>query len=230
MIINDPKRTDKVLVIDHNIYRFHHFDLMESMLYYKPFFIRLKDEYKGYLKMSADKQLAFLKTVNSQRNILKFFSDTTDMDEYVDVLNNLINYSGKEPTMCDLYYGLPALSNMKLLELHILQFMKDSPYNSDIINPDTRIIKRDNILDSEYIANYIKQKQITVVICDSIDMAIEISEKTQGISFMLPNYRYNLKRYAGVSSIKHLDLTIDYGLKLKHTYTLFDNLCLRKGD
>lgn len=219
----DPKKINKILVIDHNIYRFHHYDLMESMLFYEPFFNKLKKEYSGYLTMNLDEQLMFLSKSNSERNILKFFSDESDMDEYIDILNKHIAYSGKEPLYCDLYFGLPAISSMSLVELHIIKIPTDLPY-PDVSNASLKIVEHENLFDVNFLVDYIIENQIDIVICDSIDVAIGISQKTENLSFMIPNYRYNLEMVGNQLLMKHTKDIIENQLERKHNYTLFENM------
>lgn len=221
--MDDPKKLNKILVIDHNIYRFHHYNLMESMLFYKPFFNKLKPEYSGYLTMTIDQQLDFLAHGNSEINILKFFSDDTNMDEYMSILTNHIDFSKKDPLYCDMYFGLPTISAMELIELHIVKLSSDCEY-PDKLDASTKIINHSNLFDVQFFMDYINENQISVVICDSMDMAIKLSEGTESISFVVPNYRYNYELIGSQLLMKYMKETIDFQLMRKHNYTMFENM------
>lgn len=226
----DPFKTDKLLIIDHNMLRFHQYDLMESMLYHKPFFNRLKDEYKSYLTLSANKQVEFLKNVNSERFVTSFFLGSNNTpEEYSEILNGIINYSGKY-TLMDIYYGLISLSNMSLVNITILQYSGDVLYDTDINNKTVDIIKSENILDISFIKDIIRKKDIHTVLCDSIDMALEISNGLRDISFIIPDYRYNVDDYNGIKAFKSLDKITTSGLESGHNYTMFNNFKLRRDE
>jgi len=225
----DFNRNDKILVIDNNMLRFHHYDLMESMLYHKSCFPRLKKEYVQYLKMSLYSQLVFLKTVNEERNILNFFTNPAPptLSEYSFLLNRLINYSGKF-TPTELYYSISRLANMKLVTVYLYQFSGDKEYNKEIVG-ESVIIRDDNILDKEKIVNLVTEKDINCIFCDSIDLAIELSDSLKNIMFIIPDYAYNITEYATGKYLKHLEKIIE-SAKQGNTYAVFDNLILQRRE
>ena len=188
---NDASKTEKVLILDHNIMRFHHYDLMESLISHPPICELLKEEYQPYLTMDRVGKLRFLKNANSCYNILSFFEGESDMDEYIKMFSSMINYAGSM-TPLNMYFGLDTLTRTSNVEVVIFKLPGDSDYEEGLVGPKCEIVTRDDIFDIAAMGEYITTNGVSLVICDNLDMVIGLSELVERpLMFTVPKYGFN---------------------------------------
>ena len=189
----DASKSERVLILDHNIMRFHHYDLMESLISHPPICELLKEECQPYLKMDKVDKLRFLKNENSHYNILDFFEGDFGTEEYVAMFSSMVNYA-EVHTPLNMYFGLDSLTRTSNLEVTIFKLPGDIEYEDSIIGPNCKVYTRDDIFDSVAMSQYIMENNVSLLICDSLDMIIAIGcAVTTPLMFTIPKYGFNVE-------------------------------------
>lgn len=211
-------RSEKLLVVDHNILRFHTFDLLQRLLLEKDHFIRM---------LKAWPQLETFVRAQSQQERLKWaylnlspdackaiFGDT---EQYHALLKQYISDEKMLDTPTALTYGIADVFASPYVSGTILRQKGDKRPDKDL--KDTFDIHwATNIGDMNLLADFILSNGYTAVIIDTSQKAATLSYKTNEVVYMIPTYRFNFSEDGKFLGMTHFTLT---ELQNKNSYGVF---------
>ena len=216
----------KLLIINYDTMRYHSFDLFRYLLLNRDLFVRIKPEYKLFLK-----DLEFEYQLNFYRHTMKDLNPLCNFDyiQYPNTelyfeqkLNDMFNNKRVKITPTNLSSQLGISFQRKDINGYLLQY-KNDPYFPEFKNL-IKIINSDHVLNMTDAANVILSNNINAVIISSIKLAIELSliliqnNYIRPMSFIIANYQYNYEN----NKLQDINILNNLEYTYKYEFGLFD--------
>ena len=194
-------RETNLLVIDHNTFRFHTYDIVTSLLLDPKIGFALSanftDDFKNFLYCKNwQERAAYMKMKLRNLNLSYVFKYcNSDPRDYIHLLSTFLSHEKDLPTdkvhftPTQLWTNLSAVMNRDDIHLFVLRH-KDEIYNMQL-PAKTRYLVTDNLFNIQTIMNVINAYKINGVILDSAEMAALLSTKVKETTFIFGDYRYN---------------------------------------
>ena len=186
-------QNSNILIIDHNVLRFHSFDLFRYLLMEHERFLSLKNAYREFLKMeTVEDQLTYYIKHMDYLDPLMFFDDPKTYkfpDSYLGELKRLLTSKMERTTYTDLRERIGIIFDRRDITGEILHFTDE---RNVIQDGRIQVIKNHNLLNANWLADHIVAGGFNAVMVDSIDMAVTLAMKiSTPTTFIVANYRYN---------------------------------------
>lgn len=217
-----------MLVIDHDMTRFHSYELFSYLINDFEYFKQVDYQFLNGLMRRPDQQHRVLYYMRNAPTLDPFdlFSGTIkkgDLDHYEDVLNqNFDNLIRMIPT--DLSFRLGSFFRNRTVTGYMLRYKKDT-YPIDYEEDLKKVYRSDRILDLAMAAAIIREHNInSIMICSSELMIALIYYLYEAgyyapINFFVASYRYN---YDERGFFKNLDYMNKFQFGMKHEFNLID--------
>lgn len=209
-------QTSKVLVIDHNITRFHTYDVFSLML--------LDPMYQEDLHRKCPNEIIdFLKTVTSDddpmagvkwayENFTPEFLEKVfvSRETYLDIMKRYLSDERIYCTPTTATYGLENIFGNNHVCGAVLRQIGDkrSAESNDFISTGTfKTFLTDNILDTDTLITFINKNGFNAVLVDSVQEAATMAYKTKGVTYIIGTYRFNFDSSGKFMGVNHLTLT-----------------------
>lgn len=215
-----------ILVIDYNTFHYTSLDVFRTILLNREFADALLPEYRSFFRMRFPQQAKFFFENQTNRDLYQLFSlhaqKQFPMDMY-DLIDRYQTFSSRVYTDTDLNtYLHAALQSNTIDKISILRHPDDTtPLN---VPGSCRIFRTKGLFNAEIISSFINSNHINAVILDSVDLALEISEKTENVTFLFGTYRYNFEydHTNGLRYLKRMNDMTTMEIQQKHEYGRFD--------
>ena len=209
-------QTSKVLVIDHNITRFHTYDVFSLML--------LDPMYQDILHSQCPKEIIdFLTTVTQNDDPMTgvkwaYENFTPDFlkkvfvnrETYLEIMRRYLSDERIHCTPTTATYGLENIfGNNHICGAVLRQIGDKRPIeDSDFINTGTfKTFLTDNILDASTLIKFINKNGFNAVLVDSVQMAATMAYETKGVTYIIGTYRFNFDDKGHFMGTEHLTLS-----------------------
>ena len=220
--------TTRMLIIDHDMTRFHSYELFSYLINDFEYFKQVDYQFLDGLMQRPDQQHRVLYYMRNTPVLSPFdlFSSTTEkgrLDQYEDALNqNFDNLTKMIPT--DLSFRLGSFFRNKTVTGYMLRYKKDV-YSIDYEEDLKKVYRSDHILDLAMAVAIIQEHNInSVMICSSELMVALIYYLHEAgyqipINFFVASYRYNYDEHG---FFKNLDYMNKFQFGMKHEFNLID--------
>lgn len=237
----DMMKATRLLIIDHDVCRYHSFDLIHYQLYLDALehseaglkhFSSIKPEYQILLNAKTDlaTQIQFMQRKVEEFNVYDCFSEDLnahELPEYSAKVNELLNSQLSTVTPTDINSRLGIIFDRKGITGYLLQYRNDQ--NHPTYRDKLVCYQDDNILDLRVAKAIVLQHQINAIMIASAERAIQLAMElyqsgyTKSITFMMGRYAYNFHcekgemlypLYAGEMN--------QFEFHLKHEFGYFD--------
>jgi hypothetical protein len=219
--------TARILIIDHDINRYHSFELYSYLLTQREYFFNPVDKkfLVDFVKQSTlNKKLMYYLSLSEYLNPFQHFTITSDksIEWYEDKLNELFPIIHTIPT--DISYRLSPMLYNKTIEGFLLKYKNDthiSGYENQV-----KVFKTDHILDGAFAVEIIRSLNISAIFISSIDIALMIAMKLYEINYKSPImfyvgiYRYNYD--PETKTMKHTSAITTLEYIAKHSFMTID--------
>lgn len=209
-------QTSKVLVIDHNITRFHTYDVFSLML--------LDPMYQDILHSQCPNEIIdFLKTVTQNddpmagvkwayKNFTPEFLKKVfvNRETYLDIMKMYLSDERIHCTPTTATYGLENIFGNNHICGAVLRQIGDKrrTETSDFVNTGTfKTFLTDNILDVGTLTKFINKNGFNAVLVDSVQMAATMAYETKGVTYIIGTYRFNFDDKGRFMGTEHLTLS-----------------------
>ena len=209
-------QTSKVLVIDHNITRFHTYDVFSLML--------LDPMYQDILHSQCPTEIIdFLKTVTSNDDPMagvkwayenftpEFLKKVfVNRETYLGIMKRYLSDERIHCTPTTATYGLENIFGNNHICGAVLRQIGDKrpTESSDFINTGTfKTFLTDNILDVGTLTKFINKNGFNAVLTDSVQMAATMAYETKGVTYIIGTYRFNFDDKGRFMGTEHLTLS-----------------------
>lgn len=209
-------QTSKVLVIDHNITRFHTYDVFSLML--------LDPMYQDILHSQCPNEIIdFLKTVTQNddpmagvkwayKNFTPEFLKKVfvNRETYLDIMKMYLSDERIHCTPTTATYGLENIFGNNHICGAVLRQIGDKrrTETSDFVNTGTfKTFLTDNILDVGTLTKFINKNGFNAVLVDSVQMAATMAYETKGVTYIIGTYRFNFDDKGHFMGTEHLTLS-----------------------
>lgn len=219
--------TARILIIDHDINRYHSFELYSYLLTKREYFFSSIDtEFLGKFvtQPTLNKRVTYYLSKSEYLNPYKHFkSDTPITDtEYENRLNEVLPELHLIPS--DISYRLRPLLYNNTVEGYLLKYSNDS-HVSDY-EELVKVFKTKNILDGAFAISIIQKFNINAIIVSSIELALRIAVKLYELDYKTPmtfyigiyRYNYDIETHA----MKHMSSITGLEYMLKHSFMSID--------
>lgn len=234
----DVMKKTRMLVVDHNVCRFHSFDLFMWFNYQ----LAKKGDFSTYSKIDPKFLPMMLPTVSMSERVRIYRTYATSPDpyscyrgldkeltvaEYETLLNEMMTDSTNWVTPTDISTAMDPIFVRSDVEGYLLRYAEDR--NVPIYTSNMTVYERDNVLDLDYTIKLIQKHRINAIMMDSTDRAMHLTMKLQEVgykdhlTFMIARYGYNFEfRNGEPYQLKH-NLTLGrLELEYHHEYGYFD--------
>ena len=219
--------TARILIIDHDINRYHSFELYSYLLTKREYFFNSID--KPFLidfinQSTLNKKVTYYISKSPHLNPYHHFNgyeNVTDT-EYEDGLKSAMSELHVIPT--DISDRLSPLLYNESVEGYLLKYSFDNHKSS--YEDQVKVFKSEHILDGTFATEIIRKFKINTVFVSSIDLAILISlrlyqlEYKDSITFYVGIYRYNYD--PETKSMKHTSAVAGLEYAVKHSFMSID--------
>jgi len=237
----DMMKATRLLIIDHDICRYHSFDLLRYQLYRdtldrsgvgQKHFMSIKPEYQTLL--NAKIELAYLAQYAqhnvSQFNVYDCFGfdlGINSVDRYAIKVHDMLKDPAAKITPTDVNNRFEIVFDRKNITGYILQYAND-PNHPTYMDKLTAYTDP-NPLDLDAAIDIIQKHQINAVMICSAELAVRLATKlyeaayTKAITFIIGRYAYNFHNENGraVYPLFNHEMSI-LEAKLKHEFGYFD--------
>ena len=217
--------TARILIIDHDMNRYHSFELYSYLLTKREYFFNSIDRkfLLQFVKQSTlNKKVTYYLSRSNFLNPYEHFKNVKNEYEYEESLKELLPKLHIIST--DISYRLGPLLYNNSVEGYLLKYKADN-HISDY-EDQVKVFKSDHLLDGVFAIEIIRKFNINTIFVSSIELAIRLSLKLYEldykvpISFYIGIYRYNydpeLKVMKYTSAIDGLEYTS------KHSFLTID--------
>lgn len=195
-------RDTNLLIIDHNTFRYHTYDLIAHLLMDKELapklFSSFKDDFKIFPQLETIwEKVALIKSFMKSYDISDVFSTFEDDKDYPNrylkslelMLHDEMESGKVNITETDLYGRLVAPLEKPSISIYVLRHKYET---YDMHLPlKTRYFTCSNLFDVRMLSKFIKDKDINAVLLDNAEIAARLSIYTENTTFIFGNYRYN---------------------------------------
>lgn len=214
----------KILIVDHNITRFHTYDVFTWLLHdlsrfttvYETCpneleeFVKLHDPVEKLRWAYSNFTVEFCKKVfRNYGEYLKIFTEAMHNED--------MHYTPTALTssICDVFSN-PHVTGSFLIQSDDMKTY-DRYLSEDL--DQFKVFKTSNIFDTDMIADIINTSKYTGCFIDNIESVMKLSYHTEGVTYMIPTYRFNFNADGKVAGFGHLTLA---ELKNKNEYGFFN--------
>ena len=195
-------RDTNLLIIDHNTFRYHTYDMIAALLLDEKIGPHLFESFKDEFKLFVDaktiwERVILVKNMMKSYDLSEVFTAFDADDQYparymksLELFLREEKESGKvNVTNTDLYGRLTVPLEKDSINIHVLRH-KYETY-------DMRLPKRtkyytcSNLFNTKMLLNFINDHSINAVILDNAEIAASLSLHTKDTTFIFGNYRYN---------------------------------------
>ena len=219
--------TARILIIDHDINRYHSFELYSYLLTKREYFFNSIDQrfMVDFINQSTlNKKVTYYLSKSPYLNPYQHFKDTESIDnkEYEEHLKDLLPVLHIVPT--DISERLSPMLYNESVEGFLLKYASD-PHRSSYEN-QVKVFKSDYILDGVFASAIIKKFSINTIFVSSIELAISIAlklyqmEYKEPLTFYVGIYRYNYD--PETKSMKHTSAIAGLEYAVKHSFMSID--------
>ena len=217
-------QTSAVLIIDHNVTRFHMYDLFKRILLENDEFVRIltkRPEVKDFILLKDD-TLGKLRWAYT--NFTPDFVDDVfeSRDHYIDLLRKYLPDEKMQCTPTALTNGIENIFGNKHICGAILRQIGDKRPNeqdgSFSSTPNFETFLTNNIIDAKSLIEFVNKNGFNAVILDSVQLAATMSYETKGVTYFISTYRFNFDKDGVLMGKEHLTLT---ELNNKNEYGIF---------
>lgn len=229
----DMMKATKLLIINHDVTRYHSFDLLRYTLFSrKDLFITLKPEYQRLIVPHTElaEQVQFMRTKVPVFNVFDMFNTETGvhtLGEYAEKMRAMIAAGQSVITPTDVSDRFDVVFDKPNITGFLLQYRgeknRPSCYDKLTVYEDT------NILDLEMAAKIIRKHMINAVMISSNEMAVRLVTKllesgyTQPITFMIARYAYNFHTNKNMCVVPTYNSEMGFfELRCRHEFGFFD--------
>lgn len=234
----DIMKNTRLLIIDHDVCRYHSFDLMMWTLYRLvrdgnfDRYSTLRSEYYPLVDPNstvADRVMC-LKTYARSIDPSACFDqedEVMSISEYDALVGRMLSSGDAWTTPTDLSVRLDPIFERRDMTGFLLRYPND--VNHPIYEEKLTVIEDANVNDTELGAGLIIQNRINAVMLASVDQAIDLTASLskngygEHITFMIGRYGYNYEFEDGRPYYpKHNEILGQFELKYHHEYGYFD--------
>ena len=206
---NVMKKT-RLLIIDHDVCRYHSFDLLRYQLYLdtltgnKQHFKSLKSPYRYILQPDVElsEKIRFMQNTVNCFNIFECFDDNMGVinsDKYTHQLQYMLCDTVAKITPTDVNSKFNIVFDRKNIDGFLLRYRNDM--NKPSCYDQMVVYETESILDLNTAVSVIKREQINAVMICSVELAVHLAARlykegyTSSISFIIGRYCYNFIRH-----------------------------------
>lgn len=189
--------TARMLVIDHDINRYHSYELYSFLLKDKKYFMDSNDRnfLVDFVNLpTANKKLTHYLSKSPYYNPFHHFNSTKELpdEKYEDYLNNVFSEIPLFST--DISYRFSTLFYNKTVQGYLLKYSNDN--HKCGYEDQVKVFTSHHLLDGVFAARLITKFQINAVIVASIDVALNIQAMLHKLEYKTPmNYYIGIYRY-----------------------------------
>lgn len=202
-----------VLIIDHNITRYHTYDLFKVMLLDKQHFVRIlkkRPEVEEFIRMKND-TMAKLRWAYTSFTP-SFMQDVFgDQNNYKKLFNQYLSNEHIQCTPTVMTAGIDTIfENRNICGAYLRQKGDKRPSfdNGDFKSPrHFAMYLTPDIFDVESLINFVNANSFNAVMVDSIQVAATMAYQTKGVTYIIGTYRWNFDEAGEFMGKEHLNLT-----------------------
>ena len=218
-------QTSVILIVDHNITRFHMYDLFKRILLEKDEFIRIlkkRPEVEDFIMLKGDTlgKLRWAYTMFTP----DFVSDVFGTREhYIDLLRKYLPDERMQCTPTALTNGIENIFGNRHICGAILRQIGDKRPNEEDGSfssaPNFKTFLTNNIIDAKSLIEFVNKNGFNAVMVDSVQLAATMSYETTGVTYLISTYRFNFDNEGTLMGKEHLTLA---ELNNKNEYGIFN--------
>ena len=237
----DMMKATRLLIIDHDICRYHSFDLLRYQLYLdavklgdagKEHFMSIKPEYRCLLNAKTElaSQVQFAQRQVRQFNVFDCFGcdlGVHDGAAYTAKIHDMLQDPAARITPTDVNSRFGIIFDRKTITGYILQYTGDTnhPYYMDKLTQ----FKDPMLLNLNAAMSIIMEHQINAVMICSTELAVKLATALyqagykKSITFIIGRYAYNFRCEDGkmVEPLLNKEMGV-LEVNLKHEFGYFD--------
>ena len=226
------KRKTNLLIIDHNTFRYHTYDMLSVLLLARKKLLPLiKDWFHPFFQLETPAERArFLEVNMANLDFSEVFNAMEpDPATYIKNFSNFTrceyesDESGrKHITMTQLWGNLSPALERGDINIFVLRDTHET-YNMRLPSK-TRYFKTDNLWDLATIRQLMSDFDINAVLLDSIEIAARLSVNTKDTSYIFGTHRYNyaVDNKTSTKIYRKFDLLAQSENKLHNEFGMFD--------
>ena len=224
------KRKTNLLIIDHNTFRYHTYDMLSILLMAKRDIAPMtKEWFHKFFELEPCERTRFLEVNLANLDFSEVFNCMDpDPGAYVKNFRNFLacensdEVSKKHITMTQLWGNLSPALERNDINIFVL---RDSNESYDMRLPSkARFFKTEKLWSMNVIRQLMRDFDINAVILDSIEIAAALSARTVDTTYMFGSYRYNytVDKKTSTTIYRRFDLLVQSENKNHNEFGVFD--------